>query len=144
MPANAINILLVEDNPGDVRLARETLSDYNMQNHLQVAGDGEEALMYLRQQGKYAETALPDIVLLDLSLPKIDGLEVLAEMRKDAVLRDVPVVLLTASRMDEQMLKGLRIQTDCCIPKPLTLERYLEAIKCFPQFGLSIVRLAYN
>ena len=142
MPAPTIDILLVEDNPGDVRLAQETLKDYKMQNSLHVVGDGEEALKYLRREAPYTGARHPDMVLLDINLPKIDGLEVLNEMQRDPALRQVPVVILTASRMDQELLKRYRIPTDCFILKPLTLERYLDAIRCFPQFGLCIVRVA--
>ena len=142
MPAPTIDILLVEDNHGDVRLAQETLKDYKMQNTLHVVGDGEEALKYLRRHAPYTDARQPDMVLLDINLPKIDGLEVLNEMQRDTALRHVPVVVLTATRMDQELLKRYRIPTDCFILKPLTLERYLDAIRCFPQFGLSIVRVA--
>ena len=141
MPAT-IDILLVEDNPGDVRLAQETLKDYKMQNVLHVVEDGEEALKYLRREPPYSSARLPDMVLLDINLPKIDGLEVLEELQRDAVLRNLPVVILTSTRMDQQLLKRYRIPADCFILKPLTLESYLDAIRCFPQFGLSIVRVA--
>jgi CheY-like chemotaxis protein len=140
--ARPINLLLIEDNPGDVRLAQETLKDYKLQNNLQVIYDGEEALACLRRQGPYAGTALPDMILLDLNLPKVDGLEIMKEMQKDAELRSIPLVILTASHLDEEFLKRYDIPSDCFIMKPLTLERYLEAIKCFPHLGLSIVRVA--
>lgn len=142
MPAPVIDILLIEDNPGDVRLAQETLKDYKMQNALHVVRDGEEALKYLRKEAPYADVRQPDMVLLDLNLPKIDGLEVLKEMQQDPVLRNLPVVILTGTRLDQEWLKRYRIPADCFIIKPLTLERYLDAVRCFPQFGLSIVRVA--
>ena len=142
MPAKPIDILLVEDNPADVRLAQETLKDYKLQNALHVVRDGESALKFLRRQGAFAEAAVPDMVLLDLALPKIDGLEVLEQIRKDEKLRQLPVVILTASPLDERMLENVNVTPDCCILKPLTLERYLDAVRCFPQMGLSIVKLA--
>ena len=142
MSASNIDILLVEDNPGDVRLAQETLKDYRIQNTLHVVGDGEEALKYLRKQAPYTDARQPDMVLLDVNLPKIDGVEVLTEMQNDPVLRNIAVVVLTATSMDRQFLKRHTISTDCYIQKPLTLERYLDAIRCFPQFGVSIVRVA--
>ena len=142
MPATTIDILLVEDNPGDVRLAQETLKDYRIQNTLHIDGDGEEALKYLRKQAPYTDARLPDMVLLDLNLPKIDGIEVLAEMQNDPALRHIAVVVLTATSLDRQLLKRHNISTDCYIQKPLTLERYLDAVRCFPQFGVSIVRVA--
>lgn len=141
-PTPLIDILLVEDNPGDIRLAQETLKDYKMQNALHIVGDGEAALLYLRGLPPYSGVQPPDMVLLDLKLPKMDGLEVLEEVRSDPDLRDLPLALLTSSRMDEELLRRYRIPVDCYIQKPLTLERFLDAVRCFPQFGVSIVRLA--
>jgi two-component system, chemotaxis family, response regulator Rcp1 len=142
MPAKLVDILLVEDNPADVRLAQETLKDYKLQNTLHVVHDGESALAFLRHQGKFANAVFPDMVLLDLALPKIDGMEVLEQIRRDERLRDLPVVILTASPMDQRMLENYNLTPDCCILKPLTLERYLEAVRCFPEMGLSIVKVA--
>jgi CheY-like chemotaxis protein len=142
MPGKLIDILLVEDNPADIRLAQETLKDYKLQNSLHVVHDGEAALAYLRREGKFADAVLPDLVLLDLALPKIDGIEVLEQIRKDENLRDLPVVILTASQMDQRMMESFNVAADCYILKPLTLERYLDAIRCFPHLGLSIVKLA--
>ena len=142
MPGKLIDILLVEDNPADIRLAQESLKDYKLQNSLHVVGDGEAALAYLRRQGQFADVPVPDMVLLDLRLPKIDGIEVLEEIRNDESLRDLPVVILTASQMDQRLLETLNVTADCYILKPLTLERYLDAIRCFPQLGLSIVKIA--
>jgi CheY-like chemotaxis protein len=137
-----IDILLIEDNPADIRLAQETLKDYKLQNTLHVVKDGEAALAFLRHEGAYADAPTPGLVLLDLALPKIDGTEVLAEMRRDERLRDLPVVIMAASPMDEEMLRDYGITPDCFILKPLTVERYLAAIRCFPQLALSIVKIA--
>ena len=142
MPNKLIDILLVEDNPADIRLAQETLKFYKMQNVLHIVQDGEAALQFVRRQGKYADAPVPDLILLDIALPKVDGIEVLAELQKDDELRDIPVAILTASIMDESMLKHFNIKADCCIQKPLTLESYLNAVRCFPGMGLSIVKLA--
>lgn len=143
MPTSThIEILLIEDNPADVRLAQETLKDYKLQNVLHVVRDGESGLAFLRRQGDYSEAPVPDLVLLDLALPKIDGVEVLAQIRKDERLRNLPVVVLAASAMDATMLKDLNVEPDCFVVKPLTVERYLEAIRCFPQLALSIVKIA--
>jgi CheY-like chemotaxis protein len=141
MPAKLIDLLLVEDNPADVRLAQETLKDYKLQNNLHVVRDGESALAFLRRQGPYAGAATPDMVLLDLALPKMDGMEVLDQIRRDEKLRHLSVVVLTASELDQRMLASYGVTPDCCILKPLTLERYLEAVRCFPEMGLSIVKL---
>lgn len=142
MSAKLIEILLVEDNPADVRMAQETLKDYKLQNSLHVLRDGASALAYLRREGEFAQVPLPDLVMLDLTLPKIDGLEVLSQMRADDRLKHLPVVILAASRVDSRMLEQFNIDLDCAIIKPLTLERYLEAIRCFPNLGLSIVNIA--
>ncbi|HUS07304.1 MAG TPA: response regulator [Bryobacteraceae bacterium] len=142
MPGRLIDILLVEDNPADVRLAQEALRDYNIQNALHVVTDGEEALAYLRKEGKHSQAVTPDMILLDINLPKIDGIEVLAEMQLDPLLRDIPVVVLTTSKLDQQILKKYNVLPDCYVAKPLTLERYLDAVKCFPHMGLSIVNLS--
>ena len=142
MTNKLIDILLVEDNPADVRLAQETLKDYKMQNALHAVYDGDAALQFLRRQGQYTNAPVPDMILLDISLPKMDGLEVLAELQKDDKLRDIPVVVLLASVNDKLMLKDFKIEADCLILKPLTLESYLNAVRCFPQIGLSIVKIA--
>ena len=142
MPKEPIQVLLVEDNPADVRYAQETLREFKLQNQLHVVSDGEAALQFLRREGPHSGAVAPDVVLLDSTLPKMDGMEVIAEIRADANLRDLPVVVLAASKLDHQMLKEYEIPIDCVILKPLTLSRFLEAVKCFPQFGISIVRIA--
>ena len=136
-----IDILLVEDDPADARLAQETLKDYKLQNALHVVTDGEEALKYLLRKPPYAGAKLPDIVMLDLNLPKLDGVEVLEEMQRHSELATMPVVILTATKFDHELVNKHKIPADCFIQKPLTLERYLDAVRCFPQFGLSIVRV---
>jgi CheY-like chemotaxis protein len=136
-----IDILLVEDDPADVRLAQEALKDCKLQNSLHVVRDGEAALAFLRRQGHFADAPTPGLVLLDLALPKIDGVDVLLEMRRDERLKALPVVVMTGSVMDEDMLRDLNLRPDCIIPKPLTLERYLDAIRCVPQLALSIVKI---
>lgn len=142
MPARSIEILLVEDNPGDVRLAQETLKDYKMQNALHVLRDGESALRFLRKQGEFHSVPTPDLILLDINLPIMDGIELLGEVKKDPSLRAIPVVILAASVHDRQYLKEFDIPTDCFVVKPLTLERYMEAVRCFPDLGLTIVKIA--
>src|SRR5436190_22358595 len=121
MSAKLIEILLVEDNPADVRMAQETLKDYKLQNSLHVLRDGASALAYLRREGEFAQVRVPDLVMLDLTLPKIDGLEVLSQMRADDRLKHLPVVILAASRVDSRMLEQFNIDLDCAIIKPLTL-----------------------
>jgi chemotaxis family two-component system response regulator Rcp1 len=134
-----IEILLVEDNPADVRLAQETLKEHRMQNTLHLVGDGEEALQFLRREGKHQNVVTPDLVLLDINLPKVDGLEVLAEVYKDPRLATIPIVVLTSSRLHQEMIAQHNLPVECYITKPLTIDRYLDAIKCFPHLGMSIV-----
>jgi CheY-like chemotaxis protein len=141
MPA-PIHILLVDDSPADVRLAQEALKEFNLQNQLTVLSDGEDALAYLRRQGRFADAPTPDLVLLDLGLPKVDGLEVLAEISKDAELHSIPVALLIVSDTDRHLAQSAGVKVDCFVNKPLTPEKCLEALRCFPQFGFSIVRVS--
>lgn len=143
MPSHKhIDILLIEDNPADIRLAQETLKDYKLLNTLHVVQDGESAMAFLRREGRFADAPVPGLVLLDIALPKIDGLEVLEMIQKDENLRHLPVVVMAASQMDQFMMRDLQITPDCFVLKPLTIERYLEAIGCFPQLALSIVKIA--
>jgi two-component system, chemotaxis family, response regulator Rcp1 len=142
MSAKLIEILLVENNPADIRLAQETLKDYKLQNFLHILRDGDAALQFLRREGEFQNAPVPDLVMLDLSLPKVDGIEVLRHIRRDENLKDLPVVILTASTIDERLLEEYNVSVDCAILKPLTLERYLEAIRCFPNLGISIVKIA--
>ena len=142
MSAKLIEILLVENNPADIRLAQETLKDYKLQNFLHILRDGDAALQFLRREGEFQNAPVPDLVMLDLALPKVDGIEVLRHIRRDENLKDLPVVILTASTIDERLLEEYNVAVDCAVLKPLTLERYLEAIRCFPNLGISIVKIA--
>jgi two-component system, chemotaxis family, response regulator Rcp1 len=142
MPGSTIRLLLVEDNPGDVRLAQEALREARIQNTMDVVGDGEQALAYLRGEGKYAGRGIPDMMLLDMNLPKIDGFELLEEIKKDPPLAAIPLVILAATKLDAEMLKRYNVPTDCMVLKPLSVERFLEAVKCFPDLGITIVRIA--
>ena len=137
-----IDILLVEDNPADVRLAQETLKEYKLENQRHVVQNGESALAFLRRQAPYFDAPRPDLVLLDLTLPRMDGGEAIMEIRKDNSLRDLPVVVMAATQLDKNMLAYLKVTPDCFILKPLTIERYLDAIRCFPQLALRIVKIA--
>jgi chemotaxis family two-component system response regulator Rcp1 len=139
-----IDILLVEDNPGDVRLTRESLKEGKVLNTLHVAGDGIEALAFLRQEGQYAKQPLPDIILLDLNLPKKDGREVLAEIKTDPNLRRIPVVILTTSKAEEDILKSYDLHANCYITKPVDLDQFITVVKSVEEFWFTIVRLPPN
>lgn len=134
-----VEILLVEDNPADIRLAREALKEWKLNNTVHVVMDGEEAMAYLRKEGKYTSAVRPDMILLDINLPKMDGTEVLAEMQRDAGLRTIPVAVLTASKTDTEIVKRFGLPTKCYIVKPLEIEAYLGAVRCFDQFSITIV-----
>ena len=124
-----IEILLVEDNPGDARLTREALKEGKVLNNLQVTQDGVEALAYLRRQGKYANQIRPDIILLDLNLPKKDGREVLAEIKADPNLRRIPVVILTTSKSEEDIIKSYDLHANCYITKPVDLDQLFSVLR---------------
>lgn len=134
-----VEILLVEDNPADIRLAREALREWKLNNTLRVVMDGDEALAYLRREGQYAGANRPDVILLDINLPKMDGTQVLAEMQRDPELRTIPVAVLTASKTDTEIVKRFGLPTKCYIVKPLDIEAFLAAVRCFDQFSITIV-----
>jgi CheY-like chemotaxis protein len=136
-----IEILLVEDSQGDADLARETLADSKVRNRLHVVGDGEEAMAFLRHTGKYVGGVHPDLVLLDLNLPKKSGREVLAEMKADAHLRRIPVVVLTVSIAEEDILKVYDLHANCYITKPIDLFQFIKVVKAIEDFWLTIVKL---
>lgn len=136
-----IEILLVEDNPGDVRLTVEALKEGKVRNNLAVAKDGVEALAYLRRQGSHASASRPDLILLDLNLPRKDGREVLAEIKEDAVLRRIPVVVLTTSKAEEDILRTYDLHANCYITKPVDLEQFISVVRSIDDFWLSVVRL---
>lgn len=136
----AIEILLVEDNPGDVRLTREALRDGKVTNRLNVVDDGEKALACLRGSGEYRDARRPDMVLLDLNLPKKGGREVLAEIKSDPALKNLAVVILTNSPAEEEILKAYNLDVDCFITKPVDLVRLLKAVKSIDRLWFSIVK----
>lgn len=136
-----IEILLVEDNPGDVRLTREAFKEGKVRNNLSVASDGVEALAFLRREGKYANAPRPDVILLDLNLPRKDGREVLAEIKEDPDLRRLPVVVLTTSQAEQDILKSYNLHANCYITKPVDLERFITVVKSIETFWLSVVKL---
>jgi two-component system, chemotaxis family, response regulator Rcp1 len=139
-----VEILLVEDNPGDVRLTREAMRDAKVGNNLHVMPDGVEALKFLRREPPYASAPTPDIILLDLNLPKKDGREVLAEIKADERLRFIPVVILTTSRADEDVLKSYDLHANCYVTKPVDLDDFMKVIQAIDDFWLTIVRLPHR
>lgn len=136
-----IEILLVEDNPGDVRLTLEALEEGKVMNNLSVVGDGVEALAFLRQEGKHADAPYPDLILLDLNLPKKNGYEVLKEIKKDPSLKRIPVVILTVSKDEEDILKSYNLHANCYITKPVDLDQFINIVKSIEDFWLSLVKL---
>lgn len=137
----SIEILLVEDNPGDACLAREALEESKISNQLHIVEDGEEALAFLRQQGRFSTAPRPDLILLDLNLPKIDGRQVLAEIKSDDDLKRIPVVILTTSRSEEDVLKSYNLHANCYVTKPIDLNQFLRVVRSIEDFWLSIVVL---
>lgn len=137
---SAIEILLVEDNPGDVRLTQEALKEGRIFNKLYVVNDGVEALEFLRRQGKYKDAPVPDLVLLDLNLPRKDGREVLAEIKSDSKLMQIPVVVLTTSKDEADILHVYNYHANCYIVKPVDLDQFLNVVKLIKDFWLTIVK----
>ncbi len=136
-----IEILLVEDNPGDVRLTVEALKDGKVHNHLSVVNDGEQALAFLRREGKFADAPRPDLILLDLNLPRKDGRQVLTELKADDDFRRIPVVILTTSDAEEDILKAYNLNANCYITKPVDLDQFMRVVKAIENFWLEIVKL---
>jgi two-component system, chemotaxis family, response regulator Rcp1 len=138
---NSIEILMVEDNPGDVRLTREALREAKVLNNLHVVEDGEAALDYLYQRGQYSMATRPDLVLLDLNLPKKDGREVLEIIKSDDFLKSIPVVVLTTSHADTDILKAYNLNANCYVTKPVDFTRFTEIVKTIEDFWLTVVTL---
>jgi len=139
----AVEILLIEDNPGDVRLTLEALHEGKVKNNLVVAADGETALAILRREGAHAEAPRPDLILLDLNLPKKDGREVLAEIKADEQLRCIPVVVLTTSKSEEDVLRSYQLNANCYITKPVDLEQFIRVVRAIEEFWLTLVVLPH-
>ena len=140
----AIEILLVEDNEGDARLAIEALRDAKVRNNLSWVKDGIEAMEFLRNEGTYAEAPRPDVILLDLNLPKKDGREVLADIKDDERLRRIPVVVLTVSQAEEDIIRSYDLHANCFISKPIDLEQFMRVVQAVEDFWLTIVKLPPN
>jgi chemotaxis family two-component system response regulator Rcp1 len=136
-----IEILLVEDSLGDVELTREALRESKVRNRLHVVNDGEQALEFLRGQGCYAHVPRPDLILLDLNLPRRNGREVLQEIKNDEQLKAIPVVVLTTSRAEEDILRSYKLHANCYVTKPVDLEKFFYVIRSIEQFWFTVVRL---
>ena len=136
-----IEVLLVEDDEGDVLMTREALDEGKVFNRLNVVGDGVEAIAYLRREDRYAEVTRPDLVLLDLNLPKRDGRQVLEEVKADPELRRIPIVVLTTSEADEDVLRSYDLHANAYVTKPVDFDRFVEVIRQIDEFFISIVRL---
>ncbi|HZO00060.1 MAG TPA: response regulator [Burkholderiales bacterium] len=139
-----IEILLVEDNPGDVRLTKEALKEGKVYSNLHTVKDGVEAMEFLRRQGKYAGVPRPDIILLDLNLPRKDGREVLQEIKSDNVLKRIPVVVLTTSKAEEDVVRTYNLHANCYVTKPVDLEKFMVVVKTIDTFWLTVVTLPPN
>ncbi len=148
MPRNEklgpIEILLVDDNPGDIRLTQESLKESKVLNNIHIVEDGMEALEFLKKEGKFKNVITPDIVLLDLNLPKRNGREVLAEIKEDDFLKKIPVVILTMSRAEDDILKSYALHANCYITKPVDMDQFIKIVRSIESFWFSIVRLPPN
>lgn len=136
-----VDILLVEDNPGDVDLTIEALKEGKVANRLRVAEDGMEAMAFLRQEGKYSDAFRPDLILLDLNLPRKDGREVLAEIKADPSLKHIPIVVLTTSEAEQDIIRSYRLHANCYIAKPVDLEQFIRVVRAIDDFWLTVVKL---
>lgn len=140
-PGRPIEILMVEDSAGDIRLAQEALKHNKVDNRMWIARDGAEAMAFLRRQGLFAHAVRPDLILLDLNLPKMDGREVLAEIKKDPDLKRIPVVILTTSQAEQDILRTYNLHANCYITKPVDLDQFMNVVKSIEHFWLTIVKL---
>ncbi|GEN79255.1 response regulator [Actinotalea fermentans] len=136
-----IDVLLVEDDPGDVLMTREAFEENKVANRLAVVSDGESAMAYLRKEGPYADAPTPDLVLLDLNLPRMDGREVLAAMKGDDALRSIPVVVLTTSEAEEDVLRSYALHANAYVTKPVDFERFIDVVRQIDDFFVQVVRL---
>ena len=138
--SDRVEILLVEDNPGDIRLTQEALKEGKILNNLSIVTDGVEAMAFLRREGRYGNAPRPELILLDLNLPKKDGREVLAEIKTDPNLKLIPVVVLTSSEAEQDILKSYKLHANCYISKPVDWDQFMEVVKSIEQFWLIIVK----
>ena len=140
-PVLPIEVLLVEDDPGDVLMTREAFDEHKVRNLLNVVSDGEEALAYLRREGKFADAPRPDLILLDLNLPRIDGRQVLSQIKADEDLRRIPVVVLTTSQAEEDILRSYSLHANAYVTKPVDFERFITVVRQIDEFFVSVVKL---
>jgi CheY-like chemotaxis protein len=141
LPESPIEVLLVEDDPGDVLMTREAFEENRLRNRLTVVSDGEEALAFLRKEGSFCTAPRPDLILLDLNLPRIDGREVLADIKSDDSLRQIPVVVLTTSQADEDILRSYALHANAYVTKPVDFERFIAVVRQIDDFFVSVVKL---
>ncbi len=134
-------ILLAEDNPGDVRLTKEALNDGKIANELYVVGDGIQALNFLRRKGEYSDAPTPDLILMDLNMPRMDGREALAEIKSDDALKMIPIVILTSSAADQDILSAYNLHANCYITKPVDLEQFMDVVQKIEDFWFALVRV---
>jgi CheY-like chemotaxis protein len=142
--AKPVEVLLIEDNPGDVRLTEEALKEGKVLNNLSVVQDGVEAMAFLNREGKYATSPRPDIVLLDLNLPRKDGREVLLELKAHESFRRIPVVILTTSRAEEDIVRTYDLHANCYIAKPVDLDQFIRVVQSIEEFWFTVVKLPGN
>ena len=140
-PGTPIEILLVEDNPGDVRLVQEACRENKMANNLHIVGDGVEALDYLHRRATYTDAVAPDLILLDLNLPRKNGTEVLADIKEDPDLKRIPVVVLTSSDREEDLLKSYDLHANCYITKPVDMDQFIKVVQSIDNFWMTMVKL---
>jgi CheY-like chemotaxis protein len=138
---NAIDVLLVDDDPGDTLMIREAFEHNKVRNALECVADGVQAMQYLRREGEYADAARPDLILLDLNLPRKDGREVLAEIKGDPALATIPVVVLTTSHAEEDVLKSYQLHANAYVTKPVDFERFIEVVRQIDEFFVTVVKL---
>jgi CheY-like chemotaxis protein len=136
-----VDVLLVEDDPGDVLMTQEAFADHKVHNRLHVVSDGVAAMAFLRKEGSYADATTPDLILLDLNLPKMDGREVLAAIKEDPTLRSIPVVILTTSEAEEDVLRSYSLHANAYVTKPVDFERFIDVVRRIDDFFVTVVRL---
>lgn len=140
-PLNVIDVLLVEDDPGDALMTQEAFEHHKIRNQLHVVRDGVEALEFLRREGQYEDAPRPGLILLDLNLPKMDGREVLAEIKADEALRPIPVVVLTTSEAEEDILRSYNLHANAYVTKPVDFDRFIEVVRQIDDFFVTVVKL---